>query len=630
MPGTLDRATIEQTLERLSRSATFRKAERQRQLLRYLLDHAEQSPGPGPKEYVLGLEVFGRPASFDPAVDSIVRVEMRKLRQNLARYYASEGQADPFMITIPKGSYGLVLEARAPLSAAPVPGAESSGVRRFHIPGARTILLAVLGLALLSVGGWRFVSIRHAKKDAGSLAILPFANLGGSAAEQKFADGLTAELIDHFGKLPEMRVAGRSAVLPFTHGAADRARVRSELGVDALLEGNVRIGGNHVRVGAQLVDAEAGRVLLSKTYEVEMRDAAAAAAEDEIAEAILTTVKFQEPNADEKKLAFHYQGTPDARELYLHGLYAFDRISRTGLEQSIAAFQRATELDPNYAPAYSAAADSYVALAIYGHWAPSDAAPKARDAARKALHLDPKLADSYAALGFVSAVYDWNWRAARQQFQQSIELNPGCAHCRAWYALYVLAPAGEETEGLAQVDRTLELDPISGGFAAFRIAVPFYARDDPKAVAEGERTVASEPNAFLGHLFLGAALRRSGRIPEAIAEDRKAVDLFRGNPIALRNLAEAYVSAGRHKEAAEILRQLEDRALHEHVSAAVLADVHAVLGHHTEALEWLRRAVAAHDVYLIFLRSTAIYDIMRGDPGFQALWRQVDPDNPNK
>lgn len=609
---------VYRTLDRIEQGSVFHKADRQRRLLRYLVEKALSGDDSSVKEYVLGLEVFDRSQSFDPASDSIVRVEVRKLRGNLARFFETEGRNEAVLISIPKGSYQAIFEYR------PIALAETKK-RRTLLAGW---VAAAVALMVVSVAAWKIWESRRGptaagNRELGAVAVLPFASLDGSTQEENFADGLTAELIDRFGKLPGLRVAARSAVLQFKGPSINRAKVRSELGVDAVVEGNVRIGGSRVRVAAQLVDAGTGHVLLSKTYDLETRDPLTA--ESEIAEAILATLHLQSANPDEQKLAVRFGGNPDARELYLHGLYGFDRLSREGLESSIQSFQGAIAADRNYAPAFSAMADSYVALAIYGHLAPADTIPQARKAAEAALALDGSLADPHAALGFAAAVYDWDWQEAQRQFVKSIQQNPECAHCRAWYALYFLGPIEAEREGRAQVEKAMGIDPFSATFPAFRIAVPLYARDYDGAAEEGKRAVSIDPNSFLNHLFLGAALREKGAIQQAIEEDRKAVALFRSNPIALRNLAEAYATAGQRDDALAILQKLQERAVREFVSPSVFAHIYAALGQTDQALDWLERAFDARDVYLIFLRASPMYSILEKNPRFSAMWKRIDP-----
>jgi len=544
-----------QGFDGLFSSVTFAKADRQLGLLRYLIDRAAQPDATNTKEYIVGIEVFDRPSSFDPARDSIVRVEMRKLRKNLARYYETEGRFDVVVESIPKGSYAAVLEKPEPMVASTAEA--SPAARKPAVPRVfRMAAGLAAGLAVLLVGAWRIRSGSAPAPGIRAIAVLPFASIDHSAAEQSFADGLTAELINRMGQLPGIRVAGRGEVLRFRSGGPDAPRAAAELKVDGVVEGTVRISGKHARAGFELVEGNGGRVLLSKTFDLEIRDNVSA--QTEIADAVLATVRFQEPSADERKLALRYQNSPAAREFYLHGLYGFDRGSRDGLEQSIADFQRAAEVDARYAPAYSAAADSFIALAIYGYWAPSDAIPKARDAANQALRLDPGLPEAYSALGFIDAV-EADWTGAREQFEHAIRLNDGCAHCHAWYAFYVLGPAGLEAEALAQVEKAVELDPLDANFQAFGEAVSFFARDFPAAVRQGEKTVKDFPDSCLAHLYLGAALRRVGRYEDAVAESRKANELFNQNPIGLRYLALSDVSAGKRADAAAVLDQLEKR-----------------------------------------------------------------------
>jgi TolB-like protein len=603
-------------LEAVLTSDVFVRADRQKRFLRFIVEKALHREADTLKEYVLALEVFDRPPSFNPREDSIVRVEARKLRENLARYHANSGELAPIRISLPKGSYVPRFELRAeaitPTNQLPVPR-----IRGYAIAGSVGLLL----LAITLVFWYRSSLIaRMGQPAVHSLAVMPFANLGGEPADAYFADGLTEELIHGLSAVEGLRVVARSSVLGYKSKAHDFKEIAENLRVTEVLEGSVRKAGNTRRVTVQLITVPSGFQLWSKEY-----DSAAGnetGVQETIARAVLHTLKHQAPNVDELKLVARGVQGP-AYDLYLHGLYAHDRATRLGLERSIGDLQKALLIDNAYAPAYAAIASSYVALTIYGFWPPGDAVPKAKEAAQRAISLDARLAEPHAVLGFAAAVYDWNWQESERQFQQSIDLNPGCATCHAWYGFYCLSPIRRSAEAERQIDRAVDLDPLSWNFQSFRIAIPFYAAQYDVAIERAKHVLSLSEPFFAGHLFLASALRQKGRLPEALQSARRAAELSGNNPLALRVLADVYASMGDKAEVRAILKRLMDSSRQQHVSPSVFFCVYGSLGDSEEALAWLEKAVEAHDPYVIYMRSWPVPVSVQRDARYSAVVRKL-------
>ena len=600
---------VEAALGRILASPTFDSAERQSRFLRFIVERTLSGESGSIKEYVVGLEVFDRPASFDPQVDSIVRVEAKKLRASLERYYQTEGRSDSMRISMPKGGYVPVFEGTAPES--------KQRTRRAAITAA-----AILAVAALATVAWmRYrASARVPPVQITRLAVLPFLNLSGDNNDEYFCDGLTEQLIDLVSHVGGLEVVARTSVFQFKGKAQDIRQIGRALNVNAVLEGSVRKDGTHLRVTAQLNDVEKGFHLWSQTYDRQVQDVIDV--QENIARAIAITLRHQVASADEARMTLRYPHN-DAYDSYLRGLYAYDRSTEDGLQKSLAFFEKAIDADPRFAPSVYALAASYVALSIYGMWSPERSIPKARQAAQQALELDKNMAEPHAVLGYIAAVYDWNWPEARREFLKAIELNPACAHCRAWYAFYYLAPMQRFPEARDEVEKALSLDPFSGFFQAFRIAVPYFTRQYDLAIEEGTRAAQMNDDNFLVHLFLGTAYRQKGLLEPALAEEKKVALLTGSGPLALRNLGDVYAAMGNREETSRILESLAERAKSAYVNPSTFAMIYGALGDQDQAMKWLERAANEHDPALVFLRSASLFDRYHDKPRFAAVFRRI-------
>jgi TolB-like protein/Tfp pilus assembly protein PilF len=603
-------------LEAVLASDSFLGADRQKRFLRFIVEKALHGEADNLKEYVLALEVFDRPPSFNPREDSIVRVEARKLRERLTKYYATSGELAPIRISLPKGGYVPDFELRAEVKTR-TNQLSVHRVREYAVAGSVALLLLATALVF-----WYRSSLIARKEQpvTHSLAVMPFGHLGGEPADGYFADGLTEELIHGLSAVEGLRVVARSSVLGYKSKAHDFKEIAQNLRVTEVLEGSVRKADNTRRVTVQLISVPSGFQLWSKEYDSAVGNETAV--QETIARAVLYTLKHQSPNLDELKLAARGVQGP-AHDLYLHGLYAHDRATRVGLERSIADLQKALLIDNSYAPAYAAIASSYAALTIYGFWPPGEAVPRAKEAAQRAITLDPRLAEPQAVLGFAAAVFDWNWQESERRFQKSIDLNPGCATCRAWYGFYCLSPTGRSAEAEQQIDRAVDLDPLSWNFQSFRIAIPFYAAQHDVAIERAKHVLSFSEQFFVGHLFLASALRQKGRLPEALQSARRAAELSGNNPMALRVLADVYASMGDKAEVGAILKRLMDSSRQHHVSPSVFFCVYGALGDSEEALAWLEKAVDAHDPYLIYMRSWPVPLSVQRDARYGTVVRKL-------
>ena len=307
-------AEVKAELKRLLDSRTFRAAERQKDFLRYTVEQRLEGHADRIKEYSIATEVFHRGDSFDPRLDPIVRIEARKLRLRLAKYYSSEGERDPIRIEFPKGGYApvfrhVLIAAKAPKAA--ISEAGPSTYRR--APSWKLVVAAILLLAAAAIywlGGDHRVPT--APSHVTSIAVLPFLTLGESREDDYFSDGLTEELIALLGRVPGLQVVARTSSFQYRGQTLDVREIGKKLNARTILEGSVRKYGGGLRITAQLVDASNGYRLWSESYDRELKDALAV--QREISQAIVSALEGQ-LNGASKALHYPNREQPDSAQV---------------------------------------------------------------------------------------------------------------------------------------------------------------------------------------------------------------------------------------------------------------------------------------------------------------------------
>ncbi len=511
-----------------------------------------------------------------------------------------------------------------PMRHAAAQGPEGPGARRpaklWIAAGAFAAILALF--AGLNVGGLRQrVFGRAGAARIQSIAVLPLDNLTGDPAQEYFVDGMTEELITDLGKIGELRVISRTSVMRYKGTKKSLQEIARELQVDALVEGTVARSGDRVRITANLVQASPERHLWADRFERDLRDVLAL--QDDVSRAIANGIQIKLTPQEKARLARSQPVNPEAYEAYLRGRHFWNKRNKAATDKAIEYFRQAIRIDPNYAPAYSGLADSYVAMGFgaLGGMAPKEAAPKAKEAAIKAVELDDTLAEAHASLAFVKVVVESDFAGAEKQFRRAIELNSGYANSYQWYS-QLLERLGNHPEALEKARRAVQLEPASAIMQTNLGRLLFWPREYDQAIEHLRLAVELDPNLFTAHHALGYALEYKGMLKEALAEQQKAFDL---NPQALSvkgTLAHLYAVSGRRAEAERISAELKARA-GEPNYAYLASGVSVALGQKDEALELLERAYQGRSQWMDWLAADWYFDPLRSDPRFQDLLRRV-------
>jgi tetratricopeptide (TPR) repeat protein len=397
-------------------------------------------------------------------------------------------------------------------------------------------------------------------------------------------------------------------------------QIARELNVDAVVEGTVLRSGDQVRITAQLIEASTDKHIWSQSYEGELRDTLAL--QNRVARAIADQIRINLSPQEQAALTSAKAINPEAYESYLKGRYFWNKRTADGLKAALAYFNQAIEEDPKYAQAYSGLADTY---ALLGDWqyaamTPKEAFPKAKSAAIKALELDGNLGEAHNSLAFVLDAFDWDLDAGGKEFQRAIELNPGYATARHWYAWH-LSLLGRSDDAIAEMRKAESLDPLSLIINADVAELLVIAHHYDESIAQSRKTIEMDPNFALAHNQLAQAYLQKHMNEEAVAELQKAVRLSGASPTCTANLARAYVASGNKSEAIKLLDDLKKRSSTGHSNASEIAMVYASLGDTDQAMNWLEKAYEERFNPSILLRSG--FDPLRSDSRFQNLRHRV-------
>jgi tetratricopeptide (TPR) repeat protein len=393
-------------------------------------------------------------------------------------------------------------------------------------------------------------------------------------------------------------------------------QIARELHVDAVVEGTVLRAGDQVRITAQLIDASTDKHLWSQSYEGELRDTLAL--QDRVASEIAQQIQINLTPREQAALKSVKVVNPEAYESYLKGRYFWNKRTADGLKVGLAYFNQAVEEDPNYAQAYSGLADTF---ALLGDWqyavmTPTQANPKAKAAALKAVELDKTLGEAHNSLAFVLDGFDWDLDSGGKEFRRAIELNPGYATAHHWYAWH-LSLLGRYDEAIAEMRKAESLDPLSLIINADLAELLVIAHSYDESMRQSRKTIEMDPNFALAHNQLGQAYLQQHEFGQAIVELQRAVQLSARSPTCIANLARAYALSGRKKEAIKLLSDLKTSSTLGFSHASEIASIYVSLGDKDEAMNWLEKGYTERFNPGVLIRPG--FDPLRSDPRFRDL-----------
>ena len=456
-----------------------------------------------------------------------------------------------------------------------------------------------------------------------AIAVLPLRNLSNDPSQEYFADGMTEALISDLARIKALRVISRTSAMAYKGAVKSLPEIARELNVDAVLEGSALLVGNRVRVSVQLISARTDETLWTERYDRELEDVLTL--QGDLAETVAKEIAVQLSPVEAKQLANRESVNPEAHLEYLKARHSLSAGSHDAVEVGRRYAKRALEIDPDFAPAWSALADASIWSGIRGLSPAAEAAREAEVAAKRALELDPLLPDAHASMGLVFA-HTGRLAEGLRELQRAIELNPGYASAynllgRALYS-YERIP-----ESLAAIEKSLNLDPLSMIVYTGAGDAYYFARQYEKSVFHYKMSIELDARFDGTHTGLARSLEALGRFDEARAEYEIGTRLSGGVAGPSFGLAHLAAASGDETEARRILAELTEARNTRVVSAWGIAVIHASLGDVDETFQWLDLAVKEQSPGLILLRIHPRLDSIRSDPRYWPLVQQVGLDD---
>jgi serine/threonine protein kinase/Tfp pilus assembly protein PilF len=509
-------------------------------------------------------------------------------------------------------------ETESGKSAATLPAAKASP-RKYMV--AAVAMLIFIGIAAAGIWYWRG---KASTSQIESIAVIPFANVGGNADADFLSDGLTESLISSLAHVPQLKVKSRNSVFRYKGKEVDVQKVGKELTVDALLTGRVVQRGDTIQVSADLTNVQDNTEIWGEQYERKSSDIISL--QQQIAGDIAAKLRSKLSGAEKQQVTKQGTQNPEAYQLYVKGRYYWNKRTNADIKTAVSYFNQAIDKDPGYALAYAGLADAYGVLPNFGG-DPNDFYPKSNAAAEKALELDPTLARPHAALAASKMEYSRDFSGGEAEYRKAFELDPSDATAHQWFSQDLASVGGREQEAIDEASRARQLDPLSPIIGWAQSQVYVSARQFDRALETCKKVISDNPTFGFAHTGLAWAYWGKHKYPETIQEFRTAAQL--GGDKNATEFAAA-LDAGFHsggwpgalRKAIDVLLALR-KTNTGFVSPYRIAQLYADLGDKDHAFEWLNTAYQEHDFFLINLQTDFTMDSLHSDPRYAELVRKI-------
>lgn len=484
---------------------------------------------------------------------------------------------------------------------------------------ARNLFYVMLAGAVIALSAGTFYLWQGRKTRAVAprvLAILPFRPLVSDSSDEALEMGITDTLIARMSSDPGLVLRPLSSVRPFARADIDPQAAGHQLGADNVLDGSVQRWGDKIRVNVRLIKVESGEPLWSATFDDKYTDIFAVedAISNKVAEALRMRLAPTSP---------HQTQNVEAYRLYLQGRLFQFRSTPQEIRQAISFYEKALELDPNYALPYAGIADAYRMLPITSDVAADEAFPKSKAAALRALNLDDRSSQAHVALGYVVSWYEWSWPEAESEMRKAIELDPNNSDAHRGLSI-LLTVLGRHDEAVTEMRAARELDPLSLPTNALEAQTLFYAGRDNEAIDRLNKTFEIDSNFWIARLMLARIYISQNRLDEALLELEKAKVASNANSEAVSLTAFALARSGRVGAARKIVDELRQHSSESYSPSYNIAMAYNGLNDADQAVQWLQDAVERHDVRLILLKVDHKWDNFRSDRRFMTILQQLN------
>jgi len=543
--------------------------------------------------------------------EDLSRVILRCLEKEKEKRYQTAAEVRSELENIEKGipTTERIAPKRKPLTSREI--TVTFGLKKLWLPAV--VLIAAVAV---SVVVWKSLP-----RGQASIAVLPFRDLSPQKDQEALCDGMTDEIIAKLSTLEGWKVMNMASALRYKNAEKPIKEIGQELNVTTVLVGSVRKEEEDIRVITQLVNTENEFQLWSDTYEQKVERIFEI--QSAIAEKIVRSLKIKLTPEEKAQIRKKPTESMEAYHLYVQGRWFWNKRTPSGFQKAIEYFQKAIEIDPNYAPAYAGMADSYILLST---GIPGLSFPKAKEAALRALEIDGTLAEAHASLGYIKFAYDFDWEGSEKEFKRSIELNPNYATAHHWYP-YLLVLLGRFDEAVSEIRRALELDPLSLAINRDIGGILYYAREYDKAADALRRAIEMDPNFPDSHGDLGLVYLEKSLYEEAIKEFQKEKEVSGRpfEPLSDVYIGIAYSRMGRKDEARKILERLEPVQPSGYYSMSYYKALLCFsLGENDRGFGYLDKESERPGNLIPFLKIDPLVDSVRSDPRIKALLRKVN------
>jgi TolB-like protein len=478
------------------------------------------------------------------------------------------------------------------------------------------VSLAILVLGLVTGGGLLLWRAKPAIEDK-SIAILPFKPLLAATSDPVLEIGMADTLITKLSGKGGIIVSSLTSVRAFAE--SDPLTAGRKLRVNSVLEGSLEKAADRLRVMVRLIKVADGSSLWSETYNEKLTDVFSV--QDTISQKVVEALALRLNPEEQKRLTKRYTDNLEAYQLYLTGRFHWSNFSPPEIDKSISFFEQAIKQDPNYALAYFGLGEAYRARSMVGDLRPVATFPQAASAARKAIDLDPSLAEPHITLAIIHAWFDWDWSSSEREARRAVELNPYLA--LAHTALTFSISNDRAEEAMKEATKARQLDPVSPFISTLGGAVFFAAGHDEEALEFVNHALELNPEFWLGHLFRAEVYTKQKKYREAIAELDIATEASHGNSDTTSMRAYVWALLGERVKAQAVLDELKKEAAQRYVPPWSISVIFLGLGDLDQAFAWLEKGCDERDPHVTFIADDHRWDSVRADPRFIAIMKRV-------
>lgn len=534
-----------------------------------------------------------------------------------------------YVVTVPGQGYQFVAQVRERSDSRP-PVTEDSTVASSPLSAAREkmtqasrphhwlVATVLAGIVLAGVYALAFRKGGDGPPPAiRSIVVLPLVDLSSDPAGEYWADGMTDALIESLSSIKALRVVSRTSAMSFKGSRKALPEIARDLNADAVIEGSVQRDNGRVRIVARLIHAATDTPLWTGRYDRDLKDILSL--QSDVARAVVGEINVHVTAQERVRLASVRAVHPEAYGAYLAGRYHRWKFIEEDREVAIDHFERAIRIDPTYAPAFAGLAHTWWARGVVGPLSLKEVQASARAAAAKALELDDKLAEAYAAQAYITGIFDWNWKTSDALIALAIDLDPNNVDAYYIHAMLLMAQARLD-EALAQIEKAAQLDPLSAQVHSSYGRILYRAHRYDEAVSRLKRAIELEPRNSGAHIRLVEVYEAMGKYDKALAlcEELTANSgrkLSTQSPISL---ARIYARTGKHDAARRILAKTKS------ADAGPLASAYAALGDKDEAFRLLFKSVQERVDWYIFIKADPPFDVLHSDPRWKELLRLMN------